>query len=714
MFWPSKRKAAIRSSGKREHPFLPAFTLFLLFACVTILSLLQTARNADAVDADQAKLALTTSVQDHVDQIVGLISDAGCCDGIGRAVYRPKIDWNALNQLWGNQDNARNYDSVFMVDPSGKVLLGYDRGRVLPSVALDRSRASLAVVIGGLSRRASSIGGLVKRPSGVSFAGATDVLPDRSSARASGHPPGRYRLVFLKRMSPEFLHGLARTLDLDDLKLNAMADGRLEIPLEDVRGLSVGHISWKPSGIGATALRNAMPLVALELATALLLCALIARQAHRTLNELSRQALTDGLTQLPNRWAFRKKLSAKIERGENVGVGILDLDAFKVVNDSYGHAVGDRLIVDVGAALREIVPSNSCVARLDGDEFAFLTSGPNARDDITALAERILARFANPFRIDARTVIVGASIGLAHALDGTDARELKRRADSAMHAAKQAGKMRYRWFDQELDDRHAADLRMENDLRDALATGGLRLAYQPLVSALDGQLVGVEALLRWTDRTGNELNPAQFIPVAEQSGLIDIMGMFVLRRACEDGRAWPVLKVAVNVSTAQLKNPDFASWVANILRETGFPADRLELELTESYLIVDPDAARAILANLRSLGLSISLDDFGTGYASIGLLRQFQFDKMKVDRSLVVEAQFDETARALLLASITMARALGMTITAEGIETEVQADLMRTAGCDQFQGWLFGAAVPAQQISLMDPTQISRPVTHSG
>jgi diguanylate cyclase (GGDEF)-like protein len=392
-----------------------------------------------------------------------------------------------------------------------------------------------------------------------------------------------------------------------------------------------------------------------------------------------------------------------MEDGEGIGIGALDVDGFKTVNDSYGHAVGDRLIVDIGTTLLGLVGPDGCVARLGGDEFAFLISGQDVRDRIEALSDRIFERFSNPFRIGERTVLVGASIGLAQWQDNADARELKRRADSAMHAAKRAGKMRCLWFDEELDERHAASLLIERELREALATEGFSVVYQPLIDAQDGHVAGVESLLRWTSPTRGDVSPAEFIPIAEQTGLIDKIGLFVLRRACEDGKDWSGLKVAVNVSAAQLRNPELASRVAEILEETGFPVSRLELELTETYLIDDPDTAKRILADLRSLGLSISLDDFGTGYASIGFLRQFQFDKMKLDRSLVVDAQDDEKTRALLLASIAVARALGMTVTAEGIETGAQADLMRLAGCDHFQGWLFAKAMSAQEISLMSP-----------
>jgi predicted signal transduction protein with EAL and GGDEF domain len=333
-------------------------------------------------------------------------------------------------------------------------------------------------------------------------------------------------------------------------------------------------------------------------------------------------------------------------------------------------------------------------------------SGPNAWQGVKRMADHVLDKMSIPFRVDERTVLIGASIGLTHGVRGeVDADELLRRADVAMYAAKRAGKMRVCQFDARLDQRQARIHQIETELRQSLAKNDFRLVYQPLFDTIDGHVRCVEALLRWTSPTLGEVEPVDFIPVAEESGLIDPMGRFILRKACEDAREWHGVRVAVNVSAAQLRNPDFPVHVKTILDETDFPARRLELEITETYLISDPETAGQVMRGLHDLGVSIALDDFGTGYASIGFLRQFSFDKLKLDRSLVVDAENSDAARALLQASVAMARALDMEVAAEGVETTGQADLMRVAGCDQLQGWLFDKAMTPQDLERVMASQ---------
>jgi EAL domain-containing protein (putative c-di-GMP-specific phosphodiesterase class I) len=265
-----------------------------------------------------------------------------------------------------------------------------------------------------------------------------------------------------------------------------------------------------------------------------------------------------------------------------------------------------------------------------------------------------------------------------------------RRADVAMYQAKRQGKMRAEWFDAKLDEEQAFANALAAELRVSLAKGDIDVVYQPIVNAENAEWCSVEALARWTSPTHGPVGPDIFVPVAENSGLIDGIGLFVLRRACEDLRPWPYLDLAVNVSAAQLKNPAFPDKIAAILAETGFSPHRLQLEITETYLIADAEVAQRVIEGITALGVMIALDDFGTGYASVGFLRRFAFGKLKIDRGLVAEAMDDPGARVLLQVSVAAARALDMIVTAEGIENAGQADLMRVIGCDELQGWHFG------------------------
>lgn len=277
-----------------------------------------------------------------------------------------------------------------------------------------------------------------------------------------------------------------------------------------------------------------------------------------------------------------------------------------------------------------------------------------------------------------------------------------RRADVAMSMSKRAGKMRCTWFNESFDQRREAVRELEDEMRAGLSDGEFELAYQPLVDAEPGadggKIVAVEALLRWNRRDGRKIGPQVFIPVAEESGIINPIGLWVLREAMCNARRWKGITLSVNISAAQLRNPEFPIKLGEILEETGFPAEYLELEVTETCLVLDPIVAERSLDVIRKFGVKISLDDFGTGYASIGFLRQFRFEKLKLDRSLVVQAGEDDGSRAMMLSSIAVARALKMGVTAEGVETKEQADMVRLAGADQIQGWLFYKALPAEEI----------------
>jgi EAL domain-containing protein (putative c-di-GMP-specific phosphodiesterase class I) len=279
-----------------------------------------------------------------------------------------------------------------------------------------------------------------------------------------------------------------------------------------------------------------------------------------------------------------------------------------------------------------------------------------------------------------------------------DVTELMRRADIAMYASKRSGKMRVTRFDVDIDQQQGKAREIDEQMRQALTNGHFEVHYQPLVDARTTTVVSLEALLRWNNPDGENLSADVFIPIAEETGLIDRIGLFVLNQACQNAVSWPNVRLSVNISSAQLRNPDFPSHLEKILVQTEFPAERLELEITETYVVLDPTVAIRVLAEIQRLGIKIALDDFGTGYASIGFLRQFQFDTLKIDRSLVVEAAKDEGARAMVQASIVVARALGMSVVAEGIESEAQALFMRAAGCDQLQGWHYSRAVKANDV----------------
>ncbi len=436
------------------------------------------------------------------------------------------------------------------------------------------------------------------------------------------------------------------------------------------------------------------------------------QSSTRHLERLEAFGLTDSLTGLPNRRALHKDFSsASADHLENA-IALVDLDGFMQVNDHYGHTVGDLAIRQVGSILQSVCKDEARVYRLGGDEFALLKHGPLSSTLLEGMCHRIVDKLTAPVCVEDRRLVLGASIGLARCGSGeaVPSSEMLRRADVAMYASKRGGKGRCTWFSQSFDESREQVREMDDELRSALANQEFTLHYQPLVDCSSDHVVAVEALIRWNRKDGREVGPKTFIPVAEESGLINAIGLWVLRRACRDALAWGDIKLSVNISAAQLRNPEFPIQLGHILEETGFEAGRLELEITETCLVLDPIIAERSLKVIRDFGVSVALDDFGTGYASIGFLRQFRFEKLKLDRSLIADAGKDEASRAMMLSSITVARALDMDVTAEGVETEQQADLVRAAGCDQIQGWLYFKAMPAAEVAqyLGGPVAVAR------
>ena len=429
--------------------------------------------------------------------------------------------------------------------------------------------------------------------------------------------------------------------------------------------------------------------------------ALLIRYAALHLRQLEDLSLRDTLTDLPNRRGLHRAFERDASPREEAAIALIDLDGCMLVNDTYGHDIGDQSIRECARLIGEIAGDEAMVCRLGGDEFALFKSGPLSATLLEGISRRIVDRLSRPISLDERRLMLGASIGLARsdADAPLDSSELLRRADVAMYASKRGGKARCTWFTEEFDKTRQQHRELDDELRGALAHGEFELLYQPLVDCSTRKIVSVESLIRWRRPDGRPIGPNVFIPVAEQSGLINPIGLWVLRQACMDALAWDDITLSVNISAAQLRNPEFPIQLGHVLEETGFAPERLELEITETCLVLDPVVAERSLAVIRDFGVNVVLDDFGTGYASIGFLRRFRFEKLKLDRSLVVQAGEDDGSRAMMLSSITVARAMQMGVTAEGVETEAQADMVRAAGCDQIQGWLYFKAMPASEIA---------------
>ncbi len=413
----------------------------------------------------------------------------------------------------------------------------------------------------------------------------------------------------------------------------------------------------------------------------------------------------DPLTNLPNRTLFQRHAEELLRHTSSVDFAILyiDIDEFKRINDSLGHLIGDEFLRGVSARLVESIGPEDFVARLGGDEFAIVQHNVYSEDDVNALVARIFGALRMPFDCRGHSLAADASIGIALApRHGTDLHVLLKRADLAMYAAKAAGRRTHRFFEPSMEAEANQRRAMELDLRAAIAEGNFELHYQPLVDLGSNAVTGCEALLRWCHPRRGMVSPAEFIPIAEETGLIEEIGDWVLRTACAEAATWPDhVRVAVNVSPIQFRSETLALKVASGLAETGLDPRRLELEITEAVLMADDDAALATLRQLRELGVRIALDDFGTGYSSLSYLQRFPFDKIKIDRSFVKELTSGSGSSSIIKAVVSIAADSNMVTTAEGVETEEQRATVQSLGCTQMQGYLFSPPRQAQDIRAM-------------
>ena len=412
----------------------------------------------------------------------------------------------------------------------------------------------------------------------------------------------------------------------------------------------------------------------------------------------------DPLTRLPNRILFHERVQqtlAQLDRGVGFAVLCLDLDSFKVVNDTLGHFVGDGLLRQVAERLQACIREGDTVARLGGDEFAIIVLNAGGPAEVGQLAARIIEVAGSCYEVDGHQINIGTSIGIALApADGSTSPELLKNADTALYRAKATDRGSCCFYEASMNATLQSRRALEVGMRRAIMQQEFELYYQPLVDAQSRQICGFEALIRWQDPEHGIILPDVFIPIAESSGLIDIIGQWVLHRACLDAAAWDDdIKVAVNLSSSQFKDKKLVDHVRSALATSHLPAHRLELEITESVLLQDSSFILAILSEIKALGVQISMDDFGTGYSSLSYLRSFPFDKVKIDRSFIKDLPHDKNSVAIVRAIVGLSATLGMSITAEGVETDEQAAQLAGEDCTQLQGYLFSRPVPLSDVA---------------
>jgi len=433
-------------------------------------------------------------------------------------------------------------------------------------------------------------------------------------------------------------------------------------------------------------------------------------------------AYHDSLTALPNNRLFKDRLQHAISQADRKGkllaVMFLDLDRFKLINDTMGHSAGDELLKVTSQRLIEAVRKNdsvainssdlsASVARLGGDEFTILLEDVDSIQAVAHIAERVIDNVSLPMMLERQEVHISTSIGIAmFPDDGKKADDILQHADTAMYHAKAQGRNNFQFYTESMNKSSVELLALENNLHKAVEQEELCLYYQPQVDVMSGQLVGMEALIRWNHPENGFISPGVFIPVAEETGMINRIGKWVIQEACEQGVRWmkagyKLHKISVNLSARQLKDENLSSMIEEIMSATGMPANLLGIELTESAIITDPDIVLIRLQRIKELGVSLSLDDFGTGYSSLSYLKRFPIDTLKIDQAFVRDVKTDHEDAALVKAIIAMAHGLGMDVIAEGVEVKEQLDFLGANGCDSIQGFLFSRPLPAEEMELM-------------
>jgi diguanylate cyclase (GGDEF)-like protein len=610
------------------------------------------------------------------------------------------------------------FDTAFLIDENGRDLFALRDGQAIAVSAKDYFGPPLEHILkrsDGPHGQYAFASGYFRTPDGIAAAVAGPVVPFSYEMEI---PAGQKRmLVIARHLTPAAVRGLGEEFVIAGFTLTTSeSPADQSLVLSDPSNIPIARLVWSIRTRGSNVLATISPVVGaiLTLLSLILMGVVIVawanlRSTMRSQQEAEHAASHDFLTGLPNRASL---LSTPLGDGtgfrmqNDVCVAFFDLDGFKNVNDTHGHFTGDRALLGCAAGFRHLSAGKGLLARVGGDEFAFLATGPEAQRIAGKVAEQFIEFLKEPIKTPTGDLRLGTSVGIASGCSrDTTIDELLRRSDIAMYEAKKLGGNRIAYYDANIDAKMQERATLTQHLREALAAEEITLAYQLIVDAATHEPRGVEALARWTMFNGRVIGPDIFISLAEEGGLIDKLGSYVLRRACRDALAWPPHTLSVNVSPIQFKDPYFDEIVGRVLAETGFPAHRLELEITERHLMAEPDIALAAMRRLKERGVTIALDDFGTGYSSIGYLRSFPFDRLKLDRSICADITTNANVQQLVQGTIAIARSMGLKVTAEGIEDDFQAKFLRLAGCELLQGYHFNRPMPAAEIMPRLPKQ---------
>jgi diguanylate cyclase (GGDEF)-like protein len=710
---------------------MPVASVLLSLLIVAVGGLVFTGQRSNELALERQRVNLAASLDAERWHVLRGLASTVMSPDAQKALSHPMSPEGAQRAIGEALERAYRFDMSFVLTPERLLVSGRIGGEPADQRRFEAVRplfepllAAVEDQIGQAALRRDLDGPVQRTDTDLvaKAAGSSRIVFDGNTARiiaAVAVPSeindsafGRMLATVAIRLDSSMLSELSMRHAYDDLRLVevSVAPGPASLAIPDETGQVRAHLVWTPETPGDLVLGNVLPTLCFALVAIGLFSLFMFRHVRVVTTDLvTREAEAthlanhDTLSGLPNRAFFAERLEgelARLEEGqEGVALLYMDLDRFKEINDGHGHAAGDLLIRIVAKRLTGILRGSDTLARFGGDEFAILQTGVRSAHDCASLAHRVLEVIREPIELHGTQVFVGISIGIALAPDnGRESDELMKQADVALYRAKHEGRNRYCFFELGMDETLRMRQIVEEDLRKAIDLGQLSLTYQPQFSADGRKILGVEALVRWEHPEHGLVSPADFVPIAEQRGVIGKLGEWVLRQACRDGRRWRNITLAINVSPIQFRQKEFVPTVARIVEEEGMDPTRVELELTEGVLVEDADAAESAMMDLRALGLRFALDDFGTGYSSLIYLRRFAFDKIKIDRSFLESMETTGESAILVHSVVHLGRALGLTVTAEGVETPEQQRFLQAVGCHQLQGFLFCRPVPAEKI----------------
>lgn len=621
-----------------------------------------------------------------------------------------EVDKAWFLRTWGETISVgANYDIVAVVRAgTGEIVAHNIPGNIKHVSLQELAGATIEPIRQGLSEDGATPGLLTGFAYTRFGPAAISVAPISSpNGWASADPK---LLIFSRLITNQRAHILQKQLLISNLKfIPPNAASAEDAALKNLVGSPGLSVMWQNLAVGELVTDFAWRKAGMVLGFMILVMTGIALVCWRLVQQIllseeaaSHDARHDHLTGLANRNALLARMKEVLhEPGAHFALAFADLDGFKEVNDSYGHEFGDRLICMVAAGIKQLAQGACLVSRMGGDEFIIMYKGEQAERLARQFSERFIRFLGQPFDMEGRLALVGASIGLAIGRPELDETEVLRRADVAMYRAKAEGKNRLCAFDDAFDVERMETQSIAAELKQIIQTGSLAVVFQPVVSARSGRITGVEALARWPATSKRQVPAEKFVPIAESSGLVDDLGHTILSKACAAACAWPALRVAVNISAIQLNNPRFVERTLSTLAQYGVQPGRVEFEITETSLIHDAERAKQVFAALQSVGIKIALDDFGTGFSSIGYLRRFQFDRIKIDKSIVNKVLSSPAELAVVQGVLLVARGLSAEVTAEGVENEDEVKVLHLAGCTELQGYHFHGPLEADQVSAL-------------